>query len=541
MQIETTGHRITRALAAHDIDTVFGIPGAHLYDLTDAFAAAGNAVRFITVRHEQAAGYMAYGYAQATGRVGAFCVVPGPGVLNAGAALCTAYGANAPVLCLTGNILAHLIGQGRGQLHELPDQLATLSGLTKAVARIHHPAEAGAVMADVVGTMLSGRKGPGAVEAPWDVFGQTTPVGDIEVARPRPAPVPHPDEIARAAALIASARKPLIMVGGGAVAAGDAIARLAEALGAAVVSHRSGKGIVPDDHPSVLDMVAAYDDAWPETDLLIGIGSRLELQYLRWPWRPAGLKVLRIDIDPREMVRLKPDVGVIADADAGTRALLAALPPRAPAWSTAELAAMRQRSSARLATLQPQLGYLQAIRRALPRDGILVDEVCQMGFAARLAFPVYGPRRYISCGYQETLGFGFNTALGVKVGRPDAAVVSLCGDGGFLFGAQELATAMRHRIGVVAVVFDNSAYGNVRRDQEERYAGRLIGSDLTNPDFVALARSFGVHAERVTSPAALETALAAAIARDEPAVLVVPIETGSEASPWPYLMPPPRS
>lgn len=541
MSLETTGQRLTRALLANGIDTIFGIPGAHLYDLTDAFAGAGNALRFVITRHEQGAAYMAYGYAQATGRVGTFCVVPGPGVLNAGAALCTALGANAPVLGLTGNIMAHLIGRGRGQLHELPDQLATLAGLTKITRRIRQTADTGPVVAEVVNAMLSGRRGPGAIEAPWDVFGETAPVEDVS-ATALPAPsVVHPQEIERAAALIAGARRPLIMVGGGAIEAGAAVMALAEALGAPVMAHRSGKGIVPDDHAYALDLVAAYDGVWAETDLLIGIGSRLELQYLRWSWRPPGLKLLRIDIDPVEKTRLKPDVAVTADAEAGTRALLAALSRRAPAWSPNDLAALRARSAERLAGLQPQLAYLEAIRRALPRDGILVEEVCQMGFAARLAFPVYGPRRYISCGYQETLGFGFNTALGVKVAEPGKAVVSLNGDGGFLFGAQELATAARHGIGVVAVVFDNAAYGNVRRDQQERYDGRLLGSDLTNPDFVRLAESFGVHAERAASPEALERALTAAIDRDAPAVIVVPMATGSEASPWPFIFPPPRS
>lgn len=540
MSLETTGRRLTRGLLAHGIDTIFGIPGAHLYDLTDAFAGAGNALRFINTRHEQGGAYMAYGYAQATGRIGAFCVVPGPGMLNAGAALCTALGANAPVLGLTGNIMAHLIGRGRGQLHELPDQLATLSGIAKIARRINHPAETGPVLAEVIGAMLSGRRGPGVVEAPWDVFGQTAPIADLPLAAPAPPPAIHPHEIERACALIAAAKKPLIMVGGGAVNAGPAIAALAEALGAPVIAHRSGKGIVADDHPNALDMVAAYDGVWPETDLLIGIGSRLELQYLRWSWRPPGLKVLRIDIDPSEPVRLKPDVAVTADAEAGVRALLAALPPRTPAWRADDIAVLRRRAADRLAGLQPQLGYLQAIRRALPRDGILVDEVCQMGFAARLAFPVYGPRQYISCGYQETLGFGFGTALGVKIGQPDRAVVSLNGDGGFLFGAQELATAARHRIGVVAIVFDNAAYGNVRRDQAERYGGRFLGSELTNPDFVRLAESFGVAAERVTGPEALERAVRVAIDRNAPAVIVVPVPTGSEASPWPFLFPPPH-
>jgi acetolactate synthase-1/2/3 large subunit len=190
---------------------------------------------------------------------------------------------------------------------------------------------------------------------------------------------------------------------------------------------------------------------------------------------------------------------------------------------------------------QPQLVYLDAIRRALPRDGFFVEEVSQMGFTARFGFPVYGPRHYVTCGYQETLGFGFNTALGVKVAHPDRAVVSVSGDGGFMFGVQELATAVQHNIAVVAVVFNNNAFGNVRRDQATAYDGRLIGSDLINPDFVALGKSFGVTSERVESPAALEKALTRALASERPYLIEVPVETGSETSPWTFLHPAPHT
>ena len=324
---ETTGQALARSLVQHGIDTVFGLPGAHLYDFNDALYGVRDRVRFIQTRHEQGAGYMAYGYARSTGRIGAYTVVPGPGVLNSGAALCTAYGANAPVLCITGNIMSHFIGQGRGQLHELPDQLATLRGLTRVAERIDHPSQAGPVLADVIGTMLSGRQGPGAIEAPWDVYGRSGPRADLPMASPRPAPTVDPVAIEQAAALIAAARNPLIMVGGGAFEAGEAVAALAERIGAPVTSHRSGKGVVPDDHPHYLNFVAAYA-MWPEVDLVIGIGTRLELQYMRWRWQPPGLKIIRIDIDPTEMVRLRPDVAVVADAREGAVALTQAVARR---------------------------------------------------------------------------------------------------------------------------------------------------------------------------------------------------------------------
>ncbi|WP_431324465.1 thiamine pyrophosphate-dependent enzyme [Rhizobium sp. YTU87027] len=539
-KMETTGQAIARSLIENGIDTVFGIPGAHMYDFNDALYEKRDELRFIHTRHEQGAGYMAYGYAQSTGRIGAYTVVPGPGVLNSGAALCTAYGSNSPVLCLTGNIMSHLIGQGRGQLHELPDQLATMRGITKVAERIDHQSESGTVMAEVIGKMLSGRRGPGAVEAPWDVFGMAGPELDLPQTRPAPAPQVNPEQIKAAAAILANARNPLIMVGGGAVEAGDEVALLAKVLNAPVTSHRSGKGVVSDDHPNYLNLVAAFD-YWKDTDVLIGIGSRLELEYMRWRWLPKGLKVIRIDIDPTEMVRLKPDVGVVADARAGTRALIDVLAPTTSADRTGEFAELNRKARERFSAVQPQVDYLNAIREALPRDGFFVEEVSQVGFTARFAFPVYGPRQYVTCGYQDNLGFGFNTALGVKVGNPDKAVVSVSGDGGFMFGVQELATAVQHNIAVVAIVFNNNAYGNVLRDQKQSYSGRYIGSELTNPDFVKLGESFGVKTFRATSPDELKSLIIEALVLNVPVLIEVPIEKGSEASPWPFLHPAPPS
>lgn len=533
-----TSQAMVESLLAHGVDTVFGIPGAHTYDFSEAVYGQRERLRYVHTRHEQGAAYMAYGYAKSSGRAGVFSVVPGPGVLNAGATLCTAYGANAPVMCLTGNIMSHLIGQGRGQLHELPDQLATLRGLTKWSQRIEHPSAASATMSEAFRQMLSGRQRPVAVEVPWDVFGMVGEVEAPEVLEPR-RPAVDGAAIERAAALIATAKRPLIMVGGGAVGAPEQVLALAQRLEAPVTSHRSGKGIVPYDNTYAFNLVAAYEH-WRECDLLIGIGSRLELQFMRWRWQPAGLKVVRIDIDPTEMVRLKPDVGIVADAAEGTAARVAALTGPQRVSRAKEFEARKAAARERVATVQPQMGYLDAIRAALPRDGFFVEEVSQMGFTGRFGFPVYGPRQYVTCGYQDNLGFGFNTALGVKVANPDKPVVSVSGDGGFLFGVQELATAAQHGLNVVAVVFNNQAYGNVRRDQSTVYGGHLIGADLLNPDFVALARSFGIPAERVTTPADLQRAIESALRERSPALIEVPVPTGSEVSPWPFLHPVPH-
>jgi acetolactate synthase I/II/III large subunit len=254
---------------------------------------------------------------------------------------------------------------------------------------------------------------------------------------------------------------------------------------------------------------------------------------------PPGIKFVRIDIDPLEMVRLPPDVGIVADAKVATHALLEALRKQIDQRCSREqeFTEIKVRTRKQFEQVQPQVAYLDVLRHVLPRDGFLVEEISQVGFTARFAFPVYAPRTYVTCGYQETLGFGFNTALGVKVANPNRAVVSITGDGGFLFGVQELATAAQYRIGVVVCVFNNNAYGNVRRDQLTRYQGHLIGAELTNPDFVKLAESFGVDAYRVHSPDEFRTALEKALALDAPAVIEIVVERGTEASPWPFLHP----
>jgi acetolactate synthase-1/2/3 large subunit len=534
----TTGQAIVESLLRHDVETVFGIPGAHTYDLFDALYSAGDRIRFITTRHEQAAAYMAFGYAKSSGKAGVFSVVPGPGVLNAGAALCTALGACTPVLCLTADIPAPFIGRGRGILHELPDQLATLRSIVKWAARIDHPTQASGAVADAFHAMHSGRPGPAALATPWDVLGQRV---EVTLQEPLPRAVPPPidtDGIERAVALIRTAKNPMITVGAGALHAGEEVLELARLLQAPVTAHRSGRGLVSEDLPYGFSGGSALG-LWMATDVVIGIGSRLELQHLRWKKMPPGVQFVRIDIDPTEMVRLPPAVSIVADAKAGTAALLEALRKvvgRRPSRE-GEFREVKARARAQFEQVQPQLAYLDVLRQQLPRDGFLVEEISQVGFAARFGFPVYAPRTYVTCGYQETLGFGFNTALGVKVAHPDKVVVSITGDGGFLFGVQELATAVHHRIGLVTCVFNNNSYGNVRRDQLNNYQGRLIGAELTNPDFVKLCESFGVAVYRVQTPEQFGPALEKAIALDAPAVVEVVVERGSEASPWPFLHP----
>lgn len=532
------GEAIVQSLLWHGVDTVFGLPGAQIYGLFDALHKESARIRLYATRHEQGAAYMAFGYARSSTKVGVYCVVPGPGVLNTTAALCTAYGCNLPVLCLTGQVPSAFIGKGRGHLHELPDQLGTLRSLSKWAGRIERPEAATSVMAEAFRQMVSGRRGPAVVETPWDVFGMTAAAAAPMTLPPLAPPEPSELAVSTLAAAVAAARRPMIVVGGGALDAQPEIASLAALLGCPVVAFRSGRGIVPEDSELGVSIVAAYK-LWPQTDLLIGIGSRLEVPDLRWPYKPAGLKIARIDIDPMEMQRLAPDAGLVADAREGVSRLLGALENRRLAADDCRDSIRVAKAAARMdvARIQPHAGYLEEIRSVLPRDGIFVEELCQAGFTSQFAFPVYAPRTYVSPGYQGTLGFGFMAALGAKIANPDKAVVSITGDGGFLFGVQELATAVQYGIGVVTILFDNGGYGNVRRDQKALFGGRVTGADLRNPDFMKLAESFGVAAYRAANPRELGAVLGRALADGKPALVHVPVDPETEVSPWPFLHP----
>jgi acetolactate synthase-1/2/3 large subunit len=539
----TGGEAMLRAAVANGIDTIFGLPGAQVYPLFDAIYRSPD-VKAIISRHEQGAGYMAYGYSAATGRPGAFAVVPGPGILNASAALCTALGCNKPVLCMTGQVMSEFLGQGRGHLHELPDQLATLSSIVKHADRIEDPANTSAQMNEAFRQMQSGRPGPASIEMCWDTMARSW---DVEIGPGNDTidrPAVNEDEISDAADLISGAKNIMIMCGGGAQHAIVEIRELAEMLGASVTAFRSGRGVVSEDSDWGVSCAAAQL-LWPDTDLLIGIGSRLEMQYMRWESmahyidRPpeGGAKLIRIDIDPQEMQRFKPDVAVIADATDGTRALIEIAGKKGfKTGDLARIAEAKAQARKNIVEIQPQMSYLDTIREVLPRDGYFVEELCQVGFTSNFGFEVYEPRTYITTGYQGTLGFGFPTAIGVKAAMPDRAVVSIIGDGGFMFGMPELASAAQHDIGLITIVFNNSSFGNVRRDQQEKYEGHLIGADLDNPDFVKLAESFGVAGYRVESPDELKPALVKAIDEDKPAIIEVSIEKGSETSPWKYIL-----
>jgi acetolactate synthase-1/2/3 large subunit len=522
-------------LIAHGLDTVYALPGVHNDHLFDAIQRAGDRLRVIHTRHEQGAAYMALGAALATGRPQAYAVVPGPGLLNSSAALLTAYGMNAPVLALIGQIPAAAIGRGIGHLHEIRDQAGIIARLVDHCARIEGPREAPAKVAQAIRSMREGRPGPAALECAIDVWGQRARVAAIASPAPPRPPRIDDDAVRRAAKLLAKAKRVLIVAGGGALDASLEVTLLSSMLQAPVMAYRRGRGVLDDRDPFSVNLPVGRD-LWGEADAVLAVGTRLFYPLTQWG-TDRNLQIVSVDADKHAHARLhKPKVALTGDAAPILRRLIDTLarlnPRRAPRREEIQQrhAKMHRRLQEKIA---PQLAFLEAIRAELPQDGIYVDEVTQIGFAARLAFPVYKPRTFLSPGYQDNLGWGYATALGAQHARPDVPVLSINGDGGFLYTANELATAMRHRIPLVAIVFVDGAFGNVRRIQEERFGNRLIACDLANPDFVKYAESFGAAGRRARNAQELRTALREAFARREPTLIEVPV--GPLPSPWEFI------
>ncbi len=525
----TTAEAVIESLLQHGIDTLYALPGVHNDHLFDAAQRAGDRLRVVHSRHEQTAAYMALGAALVTGKPQALVVVPGPGLLNASAALLTAYGMGAPVIAIVGQIPSFAIDQGHGHLHEIHDQLGLLRHITRHVARIRTTHEAPALVADAVRIATSGRQGPVALECAIDVWGTQGAVEFSPLVPPAP-PLVDADAVRHAAEILGRSERPLIVVGGGALDAGPEVQAVAEALQAPVSSFRRGRGVIPTSHP----LAASFTEGhafWKNADAVLAIGTRLYWQQSVWGV-DENLSIVRLDIDPDEINRFRrPTCALIGDAAVTLRALLATLPAfNHRRQRDAEFSAVRAAFAERLRRLEPQMSFLRAIRAALPSDGIYVEEVTQVGFASRLAFPVPAPRTFLSPGYQDTLGWGYGTALGAQAAAPGRKVVLATGDGGFMYQAAEMATAMHHRLPVVVVVFDDGAFGNVRRIQKEHYGNRLIACDLTNPDFVKFAESFGMTAFRADTPDRLEAALRDAFNLNAPAL--VHVKVGELPSAW---------
>ncbi|MEX1018931.1 MAG: thiamine pyrophosphate-dependent enzyme [Litorilinea sp.] len=577
------GEALIQTLYRVGIRTVFGIPGLGQYEAVDALYSTPE-IRYISVRNEQAASYMADGYARATGKIAAVLVVPGPGLMNAGAGMATAYAASTPMLVITGTDHQR---EGLDELREAP----LLASVTKWTRRARHVAEIPDLVYTAMQQLRQGRPRPVAIEIPQEVLADRQFV-DLDASAQPSVPrvqttAPTADPVARATlaqavAWMRAAQRPLIWAGGG-VHTADAHAPLravAERWHAPVMTGRSGKGALSDRHPLALGFgelrFGPLRRRFDESDVILAVGTSMDFS------RHPG-KVIHINIDPRHAGphEAAPDAGApdtdVSDADASrlglrgdARAILAALlaqaveagqdfaPDSAVGDSAvgdsvvrsvdaqqAEVAAINGARVAPDQQLQPQAAIMAAIRRALPDEAILATDMTQLGYYSRNFYAVCAPRSYFTCTRLWTLGAAFPMALGAAVGEQAASldattgraangapvdprpVVALMGDGGFLYNAQELATAVQYEIPVVVVLFNDHAYGNVLRAQQEEFDGHEIGTRLHNPDFMQLAQSYGVWSRRVHDAGELEAALVQALAETQathkPALIEMPV------------------
>ncbi len=530
----TGGQALARQLVLEGVTEVFGVPGVQLDWAVDGLRQLGNQIHYIVPRHEQTTAYMADGYARTTGRIGTCMVVPGPGLLNAMAGLATAYACNSRVLAIVGNIYSAAIGKGFGLLHEVRNQSEILGSVTKWHAQARSPKDIPGLVREAVSQLRSGRPQPVGVEIAHDLLAATD---DIDLVQPNPNEDgrvrPDAAAVEQAAALLAQAKLPVIYVGGGALAAraSAALQALAEKLDAPVVMSENGRGALSDRHPLALNALSGRV-VFAHADVALIVGSRFADTTLGSPsWGGDNLKYIWINVDPQSWTPpRKADVAIEADAGLGMEAIAAAL-PKASTSRDLDLNKARAWAEEQLRGAPDLVAWIRALRASVPDDGIFINELTQVGYLTRSAYPVYSPGTYITPGYQGTLGYGFPTALGAAYGNPGRAVVCITGDGGFGWGMQELATASKYGLKVAVVVFNDGYFGNVKRLQEDQFGGSL-GADLRNPHFDRLAAAFDVSYARADTPGELQKVLQQSLGK---VPLLVEARVGALSSPWPYI------
>ncbi len=519
----TGGEALAKQLHREGIRVVFGLPGVQHYGAMAALRDEKD-IRFVLTRHEQATTYMADGYARAGGGIGVALVVPGPGVLNAGAGLSTAYSCSSPVFLVAGQVPRRYLGKDVGVLHEINEQLDVVAPITKWRKRVLEVAEIPAAVQEAMRQLKTGRPRPVHLEIPPDTLeeeGEAELLPAVTIAR-----AAAPDaEIERAARLLLAATRPVIYAGGGVHASGahEALTAVAEYVQAGVVQSAEGKGAVSDH--SDLALGAAL---WPKNplreyldaaDAVLVVGSRCALA----AFQPAQ-KIVQLDVDAAEIGRNHPvAVGLVGDARLTLERLLERLrgdaPPRASRKRERE---QLREALAALDTQEPNHSILAALRAGTPEDAIVIAGMTQIGYYSRPFWPVYRPRTYLTSSYSGNLGFEVPTALGAKVARPDRPVIAITGDGGFMYNSQELSTAVREKINAVIVLFNDNAYGNVARDLDESWGGSH-GAAVTNPDFMKLADAYGVVGLRAAKPTDVGDLVRKAVGLDRPVLIEVPV------------------
>ena len=515
-------------LVMEGVTDIFSLPGAQIMSAFDVLHEMQDQINLVHTRHEQATTYMADGYAKVSGKPGVAMVVPGPGALNATAGLGTAYASSSPVLLISGQIPSTLLGKDTGQLHEVSEQLDVFKPITKWNHRISDVSEVPTAVHEAFRQMTTGRPGPVELEIAPDILTQPGNVDLVEKEL-----YPHPkatrEQILAAVKLISSAESPTIVAGGGSVSSGasDQVRRLAELQQIPVMTSPQAKGIIPEDSHLAAGVNSAVGPAktvLPDTDLVIAIGTRLSLRGISIDEMPP---ILQIDVEQDQIGKQYPaELGIVGDAAETLTALISALTvddSKLPKRRERAERLKKQFADEVIKLASPQVSVIDKISNVLPDDAIVVQGMTNIGYWSSAVLPMDSTRNYVTSSYFGTLGYAFPTALGCQTAFPERKVVALCGDGGFMYSPQELSTAMRYGLNTVAVVFNNGAYGASKWDQQHQFNGRFIGTDLFNPDFVAMAKSFGAEGVK-TEADNIEEGLAEALALGKPTLLEVEIQ-----------------
>jgi 5-guanidino-2-oxopentanoate decarboxylase len=520
-----SGARLMQLLSAYGVDTVFGMPGVHTLEAYRGLDGAG--IRHIGVRHEQGAGFMADGYARVSGKPGVCLIISGPGVTNAATPIGQAYSDSQPMLVISSVAATNDLGMGRGMLHEIRDQARVTEPITAFSLVAHNPDQVRELVHRAFGQFAAERPRPCHISIPLDVFKQP----DSREANARvtpPLPLCDPKVAEDAARLLAKAKRPVIIAGGGSTSAAKELVALAEKIGAAVLPTIAGKGVIPDDHPLAFEVTLdrpVTQEFLGKADLVLAVGTELAEPDI-WQDKPLTLggPLIRIDLDPAVLARdYDSAVAIRADAKASLIAISAALDKlgaKGPGFKGGnEIAECRAAERAKLSPLeQKHIAVLDALRRAVPKDGIVFTDMTQLSYTGYGFYRCFDPKTWFFPAGYGTLGFALPAAIGGQLAAPKRPVVAMMGDGGFLFTMQELGTAVEQKLPLAILLWNNDSLAQIRDGMKARNIP-AIGVDQLNPDYVAVAKAFGCRTAQPDSLAAFEQALRDAFAANGPTLI----------------------
>jgi 5-guanidino-2-oxopentanoate decarboxylase len=513
----TTGEALVGLLEEYGVDTVFGIPGVHNVEMYRALPRSK--IRHILPRHEQGAGFMADGYARATGKPGVCFSITGPGLLNLLTPMGQAWSDSSNVLVISSALDIVESAQGRGRLHEMLDQHGAAKTVTSLALRAYTPRDVQDGLARAFSQFGSARPRPAYLEIPLDLFSQSAGPGWKPHPTPR-RPLASPHDLALAVTLLNAAKRPMIILGGGAMAAGASALKIAEALSAPILTTTAGKGAVPADHPLCWGYCLAAPDVQKqlaESDCVLAVGTELsETDFWNNKFRLDG-NLVRIDIDPASLARPhRAKLAILGEAAPALVAISTGIQPREKLAPTRPKVGLTHDIESTTPRLLAEI--LHVIRESLPSETVIASDMTQIAYAANITFPVMQPRTWIHPVGFGTLGFGLPAAIGAKLGVGEKPVVALVGDYGLQYTINELGTAVELELPLPILLWNNNALGQIRDNMVERGI-QPNAVTLRNPDFMALAKAYGAGAERPANLKALSVAIAKALQAKGPTLI----------------------